>query len=265
MSLAPGLIAEMCCFARPHDVMTSLATARRLRPDFSRRSVESEWLDDADLHSAELEDVLRDLARFNGAMFGHRIVIAWLRRVIRHEKAGAPLTVLDVGCGYGDLLRAIRRWAQRRGALLNLIGLDLSPETVRIARAATEPTDQIDYQVANVFDFQPTAPIDLVVSSLLTHHLSDQRIVDFLLWMEHTARKGWLIYDLQRHAVPYHFIGLAGVVLRLHPMVIHDGRISVARSLKRSEWYARLGEAGIAPETVNLRWFLYRFVIQRFR
>src|SRR3974390_3089761 len=100
MSLAPGLIAEMGCFAGPHDFMTSLATARRLRPDFSRRSVESEWLDDADLHSAELEDVLRDLARFNGAMLGHRIVIAWLRRAIRHEKAGEPSTVLAFGSGY---------------------------------------------------------------------------------------------------------------------------------------------------------------------
>jgi hypothetical protein len=49
--------------------------------------------------------------------------------------------------------------------------------------------------------------------------------------MEETARKGWLIYDLQRHPVPYYFITLMGKLTRLHPMVIHDGRISVARSL----------------------------------
>jgi len=57
-----------------------------------------------------------------------------------------------------------------------------------------------------------------------------------------------LIYDLQRHPVPYYFITLMGKLTRLHPMVIHDGRISVARSLTRTEWLARIGEAGIARD-----------------
>ena len=83
--------------------------------------------------------------------------------------------------------------------------------------------------------------------------------------MEATARKGWLIYDLQRHVVPYYFIGVAGAVLRLHPMVVHDGRISVARSLTRREWQARLTTAGIPLTAVEFRWFLYRFVIGRMR
>ncbi len=38
--------------------------------DLSRRSAESEWLDGADASPEELALVLRDLARFNGAMLG---------------------------------------------------------------------------------------------------------------------------------------------------------------------------------------------------
>ena len=37
-------------------------------------------------------------------------------------------------------------------------------------------------------------------------------IVRFLRWMEATARRGWLIYDLQRNRVPFYFIALAGRV-----------------------------------------------------
>src|SRR5262249_4370293 len=128
-----------------------------------------------------------------------------------------------------------------------------------------DEVDRIDYQVSNVFDFQSATGIDFVTSSLLTHHLSDELIVKFLRWMEGTARKGWLIYDLQRHLIPYHFIGVAGSVLRLHPTVVHDGRISVARSLTRSEWQVRLAAAGIPQDAVDFRWFLYRFVIGRVR
>ncbi len=245
--------------------MPALAILPALAPDLERRSSQREWLDAADLHPTELAAVLRDLARFNGAMRGHRPVLAWLARAVEDVQRGEALTLVDVGCGYGDLLRAIRRWADRRDLPLRLIGLDLSRETVRIAKAATSVEDDIDYEVCDVFDFHLDAPIDLVVSSLLTHHLSDAMIVSFLHWMETTARRGWFVYDLQRHVVPYHFIALAGRLMRLHPIVVHDGRISVKRSLTRGEWRARFAEAGLAPGAVDLRWFLFRFAIGRLR
>jgi SAM-dependent methyltransferase len=245
--------------------MASRAAFRSPMRDFSHRSGEAEWLDGADLPPAELERVLHDLARFNSAMLGHRPVLAWLRRAVARTPKGQPLTLLDVGCGYGDLLRAIRRWADRHSVPLRLIGIDLSAETIRIAQSATAPGERIEYHAADIFDFDGGAPPDFVVSSLLTHHLTDAQIVTFLQWMEATARRGWFIYDLQRHPVPFFFIGLTGRLTRLHPMVIHDGRISVARSLTRREWLARMAEAGIDRRAVQLRWFLFRFAIGRLR
>jgi SAM-dependent methyltransferase len=243
-----------------------MATLARTAPaplDLSRRSNQAEWLDDAELQPEELARVLRDLARFNGAMFGHRPVIAFLLRAAARAGQGQTLTVLDVGCGYGDLLRAVRRAFDKRGLPIRLIGLDLSRETIRIAQEATDSADKITYHAGDVFAFRPPEPVDVVVSSLLTHHMSDDMIAAFLRFMERTARRGWLIYDLQRHLVPYAFIGLMGKLTRLHPMVIHDGRISVARSLTRGEWNERLAAAGIARDTFKLRWYLFRFVIER--
>jgi SAM-dependent methyltransferase len=245
--------------------MSTVAAAGALALDLSRRSGEAEWLDGADLPQAELEHVLRDLARFNGAMLGHRPVLAWLRRAVRLAPKGQPLTLLDVGCGYGDLLRAIRRWADRHRLPLRLVGADLSADTIRIAQAATAPGQRIEYHAADVFGLDIGAPADFIVSSLLTHHLSDAQIVAFLRWMEATARRGWFIYDLQRHVVPFTFIGLMGKLTRLHPMVIHDGRISVTRALTRREWLARIAEADIDRRSVDLRWFLFRFAIGRLR
>jgi SAM-dependent methyltransferase len=244
---------------------TALATATASSRDLSRRSAESEWLDDIDVGSAELQLVLRDLARFNGAMLGHWPVLAWLRRAISAAPRDQPLTLVDVGCGYGDLLRAVRRWSRKRDLAIRLVGVDLSRETIDIARAATDAVDQIKYRVGDVLEYRAAEPVDYVVSSLLTHHFSDAMIVNFLRWMETTARKGWLIYDLQRHVVPYFFIGLMGKLTSLHRIVIHDGRISVARSLTRAEWRQHIASAGIAEDAVDLRWFLYRFVIGRMR
>ena len=65
--------------------------------------------------------------------------------------------------------------------------------------------------------------------------------------------------------MPFYFIALAGALLRLHPVVVYDGRISVARSLTRAEWESAIAAAGIPRDAVDLRWFMFRFVIGRLK
>jgi SAM-dependent methyltransferase len=210
---------------------------------------------------AALAPYLRDLARLNRIMLGHRPIIRWLQRALWPRIRSNGLTLLDVGCGSGDLLRAIRHWAQRRGISVRLIGIDISPETIAIARWMTAPGEAIEYACEDVRDWRPSFPVDFIVASLLTHHLVDDAIVCFLRWMDAQARRGWMVYDLQRHAVPYHAIGLAGRLLQVHPMVTADGRISVTRALARAEWYVLCARAGL-PDA-DVRWFAFRWLISR--
>jgi SAM-dependent methyltransferase len=234
-------------------------------PDFARRSHAREWLDMATPSPAERAAYLKSLAWFNRAMLGHRPVLTWLGAAMRGLPPGEPSTLLDVGCGYGDLLRAIRHWANRHGLRMRLIGIDLNADTIAIAREATPHDDSITYLVGDVFNLRPTARIDFVASSLLAHHLPDDAIVRFLRWMETTARRGWLVADLQRHPVPYHAIGIAGPLSRIHPMVVKDGRLSVMRALTRPEWQTTITAAGLDWKAVRLRWFLYRYAVSRLR
>ena len=235
------------------------------RPQFraARRSAGPEFLDEAKLSHGELTAILRDLARFNGAMFGHWPALSWLKRVMRDVPSGQVVTLLDVGCGYGDMLRAVRRFAARRGLSIRLIGMDLSPDVIAVARQATPDADDIEYRVGDVFALKSSEPIDFILSSLVTHHMTDAEIERFMRWMEMTARRGWFIYDLQRSRVPYHFIALSDWLMRVHPVVVSDGRISVARSLTREEWEQRIAAAGIPRNAVDLRWFMFRFGIGR--
>jgi SAM-dependent methyltransferase len=240
-------------------MMAFARRARTISPRLANRSHETEWLDRPDISRDELASVLRDLDRFNGFMLGQWPIVRWVSRALRRVELGEPVTILDVGCGSGGLLRAIRHAARRSGRDVTLIGVDLSADTVAIAKSQTAAEDEIRYVAADVFRYRPDAPVDLIVSGLVTHHLSDTGIVDLLRWMDNTARRGWLISDLQRSVVPYTFIGLAGKVTNLNPVVIHDGRISVARSLTHAEWRARIHEAGLAG--VHVRWMLYRWLI----
>jgi len=234
-------------------------------PNLACRSQTLEWLDTATPPLAERAAYLRSLAKLNGAMLGHRPVLNWLGNATRGLSQDEPFTLLDVGCGYGDLLRAVRRWAARRGVALKLIGIDIQADTIAIAREATPAGERIDYLVADVFNLRPSVRIDAVVSSLVAHHLDDRKIVALVRWMEATARRGWMISDLERHPVPYHVIGIAGRLMGVHPMVIQDGRISVTRALRRPEWRPIVEAAGIDPDAVRLDWFLHRLAVARLK
>ena len=59
----------------------------------------------------------------------------------------------------------------------------------------------------------------MVVSSLLTHHMENHEVVEFLEWMETKARMGWFINDLHRQAVPYWLFRAMTRLTRWHRFV----------------------------------------------
>ena len=91
--------------------MNTLARTKEAPRDLSRRSAESEWLDGADASPNELALVLRDLARFNGAMLGHWPVIDWLRRATKDAPKETALTAGDPALGAQARLDDQAHWA----------------------------------------------------------------------------------------------------------------------------------------------------------
>ena len=58
----------------------------------------------------ELRRCLRHLAIVNRITFAHVHTMRWLEQVAMH--APRRLKLVDIGCGYGDMLRAIEQWAE---------------------------------------------------------------------------------------------------------------------------------------------------------
>jgi SAM-dependent methyltransferase len=171
------------------------------------------------------------------------------------------VTILDAGSGYGDMLRKIAAWAKRRGLPIDLTGVDLNPWS---QRAAEEVGDGIRYVTANVFDYRPAQPVDVVISSLFTHHLDDATLIRFVRWMEDTARIGWFVNDLHRHRLPYHLFGWSTWALRFHYFVQHDGPISIMRAFRKPEWQATLTAAGLPEGAACISWrFPFRLCVAR--
>jgi len=228
--------------------------ARKAAPpgvDLSHRAELVEMMDQPCSYE-ELRACLHDIARVNHLTFAHRPTISWMEELV-HPSAESPLRIVDVGCGDGDMLRRIRAWAVKRGVPVALTGIDLNPDAIRAAREATPPTQQIDWIVGDVLSNAVPGDIDVVISSLLTHHLTDPQIVQFLQWMERTTRRGWFVNDLHRKAVPYHLFRLWARFTNWHPFVKNDGAVSIRRSFVVEDWRRLCAAAGLDARAVSIK------------
>jgi SAM-dependent methyltransferase len=229
------------------------------------RSTEPEWMDGDDVSLEQFAAVMADLASVNTVTLARPPTLAFVGRALRAVPPAAPITILDVGFGDGDMLRAIAtRFRGRPG--LRLIGYDINPRSEPAARARTPEDMPIEYRTGDAFAIDRGEAVDLVISSLVTHHMRDAEIVRFLAWMEARAALGWFVNDLHRHWIAYHGFRLLGTVARWHPFVRHDGAVSVARSFRRGEWERLTAEAGLDSAAVRLRWHLpFRWCLGRLR
>jgi SAM-dependent methyltransferase len=223
--------------------------------DFTRRTELTELMD-APCSRDVLRACLQDIARTNRLTFAYRPLIGWLSRLTADlPPLAAPLRILDIGCGYGDGLRRVERWARRRRIPVELVGLDLNPDATALAEEATAASSRIQWVTANVLSYTPQQAPHLIISSLFTHHLNEEQIVQFLRWMEDHARLGWFINDLSRAPIPYHFFRAFARVARLHHFVRNDGPVSIARSFIAGEWRTMCGAAELDMESIEIRPF----------
>jgi len=225
------------------------------------RSRQDEQMDAADLDPAVYEQVLHDLARVNRWTFTAHPVLAFMKEAVRDAKS---FRLLDVGFGDGDILRAIARWARRRGIQADLVGVDLNAKSVRAAQIATPADLAIDYRAGDYLD--QGGPFDFVISSQVTHHMTDAQLLTFLRYMEAEARMGWLVCDLHRHGFAYWGYPILARLMRVHRIVREDGQLSIARSFRPAEWTALLAEAGVKDGAARIvRRFPLRLCVERLR
>jgi 2-polyprenyl-3-methyl-5-hydroxy-6-metoxy-1,4-benzoquinol methylase len=229
-----------------------------------QRSSLDEEMDAAGLSPERYAAVIGDLARINALTLAARPTLAFVEEALSRRPPGLPpLKILDVGFGHGDMLRRIARGAARRGAAVELVGIDCNPRSEAAAKAATAGGLPIRYVIG---DYQELAgqKWDIVLSSLVTHHMSDAEQQIFLRFMEAETAVGWLVNDLHRQRLPFAGYPLLATAAMVDPIVRRDGQLSIARSFRRAEWLAILGEAGIADARVR-RWFPYRLCVERMK
>jgi SAM-dependent methyltransferase len=223
-----------------------------------------EEMDAAELPPERYAKVLADLSRINGLTMAPRPTLGFLERVRARGMDNRPWRILDVGFGAGDMLARIARWGEKRGVALDLVGVDLNRKSEAVAAARLGTRARLitgDYRALAGQGW------DIILSSLVTHHMTPAQRTEFLRFMEKEAARGWLVNDLHRQRLPFAGYPLLATLAWVDPIVRRDGQLSVGRSFRRAEWQAMLAGAipGGADQCRIFRSFPYRLCVEHVR
>ena len=228
---------------------------------FKTRSNQLERIDTGDYTPEEYERFLREIGFINRVIGDNRALKRTLLKEIERENL-KTFSVLDVGAGSGELLRAIAKFARKQNRKSILFGLELN----EISAAAILRESKNYHEICSIRGNALNLPFadnsfDYAICSLFTHHFTDENVVRILSEMNRISRRNIFIIDLHRHRTAYILYKVFCAAFRISPLVREDGLLSILRSFKLAELKKLGTKAHLANFTVK-RHFPFRLVLE---
>ncbi len=227
--------------------------------DFSQRSYQKELIDREDIPFDAIERNMRELDTINAWLGGHRITLDGFKQLLKNRK---KITICEIGCGGGDNLKTIQKWCKRKNIKVNIIGIDINPHCIEVAKSKFENLNArfivSDYQLVH---FEKDDKTDIIFSSLFCHHFTEAELLTMLKWMESNSGIGFFINDLHRHPFAFYSIKRLTSIFSKSWLVKNDAPLSVLRGFTRKEWQQLLNQSFISTYSIKWKWAFRWLVI----
>lgn len=189
-----------------------------------------EAMDDPDCDPRRLRATYAQFAHVNRWLAGWRgIFERWLRPRLR---PGA--TLLDVGCGGGDVARCLAEWSARAGAQLDITAVDPDERALAFARALPAPP-AVRFERATLDELLGRGRrFDFVVSNHVLHHMAEDGLRAFLEGSARLAVVASVHNDVRRSALAFASFAPLGLVVR-GSFIVPDGLRSIRRAYRPAE------------------------------
>jgi Methyltransferase domain len=202
---------------------------------------EPELMDRPQPASAELEQDLQNLYQLNRFFGSHALVRRFLQEWITPRSSWR---IADLATGCGDIPRLTVEFARSIGANVQIDAVDQNGATLEIARKHSANFPEINFVQANILEWRPAKPCDLVLCSLALHHFSSDDAVRLLRHCPEISQRFVLVSDLRRGYLASVGVFLLTATIFREPMTRTDGRLSAARAFSFNEFRALAERAG---------------------
>ena len=220
-------------------------------------------MDDLDMSGELLIDTLDRIAQINRWLGGNRLTLSGLAEILKEHSKEKVYKIVDLGCGNGDMLRAIADFGKRKSWQFELIGVDANQATIDHAEQLSKDYKGIVFYKQDVFSESfKELNFDIALSTLFMHHFDDDVAIGLVQNLMKRASIGVLVNDLQRNAIAYYLFTIIATVIG-NPMVKTDGLISILRGYKRSDLEKYAQQVGY-PSSIKWKWaFRFQWIIKK--
>ncbi|SEG55280.1 hypothetical protein SAMN05421847_2692 [Halpernia humi] len=233
--------------------------------DTTYRTDLEESMDDFSMDNEGLITALDDIAKINQLLGGNAVTLDGVKKLIKDIPADQTITIMDFGCGNGDMLRMLADFGKKNNIKFNLIGIDANAASIRHAEKCSEKFDNISYLAEDIFlyDFSKYN-IDIALITLTLHHFKDDEILNLMKVIFNIVKKGIVVNDLQRSKLAYRLFQAIIFVFRLEKMTANDGLISILRGFKRPDLEKFSKKLGLKKYSIKWKWaFRYQWIIEK--
>jgi len=229
------------------------------------RTDEPETMDDFAMEGEILRDALDKIAKINQLLGGNQLTLRGVQELIRNISKTTTITIVDVGCGNGDMLRNLADYGLKNDLEFQLIGIDANNFTVNHAQQLSRNYPNISYRCDDIFDKNfAKLKYDIVLCTLTLHHFKDNEIIQLLNVFNVNSNIGIVINDLQRSAIAYRLFQALCLVFRLNDMSREDGLISILRGFKKVELIDFSEKLKFSNYKIQWKWaFRYQWIISK--
>ncbi|NJM79370.1 MAG: methyltransferase domain-containing protein [Flavobacterium sp.] len=219
-------------------------------------------MDDFSLEGEELSDALDKIAYINQLLGGNKLTLQGVKKLIASKDK--QITIVDVGCGNGDMLRALADFGTKNNYKFNLIGIDANAFTINYANQLSQAYPNISYLCLDIFDkVFSELKYDILLCTLTLHHFKTEQINYLIQLFSKQAQIGIVINDLHRSKIAYRLFQALCFVFQLNKMSREDGLVSILRGFKKEELEVFSRENKLKNYSIQWKWaFRYQWIIR---
>lgn len=228
------------------------------------RSTKTEIMDDLFMKGDMLKKNLAQIAAINRRLGGNQATIQGLHTLIQYEQKETVISIADLGCGNGDMLRAIAILGRKNKLRLHLVGIDANEYTIQYAEELSAAFPEISYIKIDVLSAEFLAMrFDVILATLFLHHFTDRQIEELLAGCIQNTRLGMVVNDLHRSRVAYYLFKVLSLFIK-NPITKNDGAVSILRGFKKNELISTSKKISNTASTIRWKWaFRYQWIIKK--
>ena len=226
------------------------------------RTDKEELMDDFSIGGDLLRDTLDKLENINRWLGGNLMTVKALKKVLKNHPKEQELTIADIGCGHGDILRDVAKFGRKNGYKMKLIGMDANPTAIAYANKLSTEFPELSFKTEDIFsEAFKNRKFDVVLATLFLHHFKEAQLTSFLGNTLKQTKIGIVVNDLHRHKLAYYLFMLLSVFIK-NNMIIEDGLTSVLRGFKRNELAHISKKLKVKPQ-ISWKWaFRFQWILK---